>query len=190
MAKFRVNILSLGSLGHFGEPMDLFTGHAGCCHFCQEAPQLHVTPPPLHNLLCTRPEHRLCPIHTGIGFNICPVILTHTEARVSPHSLLHLKKYSLPSQASARLKRPQSLNCPPLPEAQATSFGTQLPGTRGISEQGAPPAPRTLPTGPFPGKPRTQSPGTLQPCRHPLLEWEAGTAEPAQLTRLNWNCLT
>lgn len=23
MAKFRVNILSLGSLGHFGEPMDL-----------------------------------------------------------------------------------------------------------------------------------------------------------------------
>lgn len=145
-------------------------------------------PSPLHNLLCARPEHRLCPIHTGIGFNVCPVILTHTEARVSPQSLLHLKKYSLPSQASARLKRPQSLNCPPLPEAQATSFGTQLPGTRGISEQGASPAPRTLPTGLFPGKPENsvpRHPATLQtpPPR-------MGSREPAQLTRLNWNCLT
>lgn len=173
MAKFRVNILSLGSLGHFGEPMDLLQVMLVAATSVRKRPS-STLPLPLHNLLCARPEHRLCPIHTGIGFNVCPVILTHTEARVSPQSLLHLKKYSLPSQASARLKRPQSLNCPPLPEAQATSFGTQLPGTRGISEQGASPAPRTLPTGLFPGKPRTQSPGTLQPCRHPLLEWEAG----------------
>lgn len=34
--------------------------------------------------------------------------------------LAAFEKYSLPSQASARLKRPQSLSYPPLPEAQAT----------------------------------------------------------------------
>lgn len=89
---------------------------------------------PLHNLMCTQPEHRICSIHTGICFNICPAILTHTEARVSSQSLLHLE--NVPSHLRPAPCR--GIFSPPLPKAQATCFGAQLPGTHGISEQGAP----------------------------------------------------
>lgn len=127
----------MGSLGHFGEPWGLLQVMLVAAASVRKYPSSTYSPPPrrpLHNLMCTQPEHRICSIHTGICFNICPAILTHTEARVSSQSLLHLE--NVPSHLRPAPCR--GIFSPPLPKAQATCFGAQLPGTHGISEQGAP----------------------------------------------------
>lgn len=97
----------------------------------------HHHPPHTHTTFCV---HDLnigsVLIRTGMCFNVCPAILTHTQARVSSQSLLHLK--SIPSHLRPAPGR--GILSPPLPKAQATSFGAQLPGTHSFSEQGAPPS--------------------------------------------------
>lgn len=128
---------SAGSLGHFGEPWGLLQVMFVAAASVRKYSSSTYAPPPLPPTFCV---HDLnigsVLIRTGMCFNVCPAILTHTQARVSSQSLLHLK--SIPSHLRPAPGR--GILSPPLPKAQATSFGAQLPGTHSFSEQGAPPS--------------------------------------------------
>jgi hypothetical protein len=188
-ASFCLSVLHkcLGRLGHLGKPWDLLQVMLVAATSVRNTPVPHT----LHNLLCTWPEYWICSIHTGICFKVLTAILTHTKARVSSQSLLCLTNIPISDQ-----RQVEASSVPQLP-TPAYGSGYLLWDTASWYSQHLrmgwfpiPLTPRILSTGARLGAERpckhkliTQSQGTLQPCRYPLLEWEAGTTGTVQPMR-------
>lgn len=125
-AQFSVNMFLEGTWGIFGDSWGPSQVVLAAASFCQEVPQLHLTP--LHNSLCTQPKHRICSTHIGICFNLCPAVYGSHRSTGLFSVFAAFEHLSLPISGQRQAEAASAPRRSTLPTAQATSFGAQLPG--------------------------------------------------------------